>query len=282
MTISLSPTFTTAGLAAITAAIGNGDTLYVSHIAVGDGDTGSGAEGYAPDRSETALRNELSREAVSGYQLADTQFTVEVLFNTATTISAFEIGYFLNDGTLLAVWSDATALTEIEDGKSLKIRMLFNVGSQEATVVNFVVPVDATLRLDGMNRVIADINWNNKGIKNLADAIAASDAINLGQVVALIDAATPDYTIVEASMTAEAGDVLYVFSDIENIKITLPLNTSDKGDVTIYAMGGHPFKALRNGATIKNKAEDLLFNRKCKAKLVSFDGNWSAVITFLA
>lgn len=282
MTIDLNPVKTALGLAAIAAAIGTTAKVNITHVAIGDGDDGGGAGGYVPDGTEIALKNELLRSPIAGYQLNGTQIIIQALFSSVAVVLTHEVGFFLEDGTLFALWSNAIALTDIQDGKSLKLQFDVLVTDEEAAVINIVVPNDATLRLDGMNKPTADIDFNNKLITKLKDAVSDQDAINKRTMVAAIAAASSDYEIVEASMTANAGDVLYVFSIIEDIEITLPENEADKGKVLIYAMGGYPFVALRNGATIKDKAEDLLFNRTCRVELVSFGGNWGIGITPLA
>lgn len=282
MSINLNPVKTALGLAAIAMAIATDAKVNITHIAIGNGDDGGGAGGYAPDGTETALKNELLRSPISGYQQNGAQVTIEASFSSVAVVLAHEVGFILDDGTLFAVWSGAIALTDIYDGKSLKAQFDVLVTDEEAAVLNIVVPNDAAIRIDGGNKPTADIDWNNNLIKKLKDAVSDQDAINKRTMVAAIAAASSDYQIVEASMTAKAGDVLYVFSIVENIEITLPENTADKGDVIIHAMGGYPFVALRNGATIEGKADDLLFDRECKAEFVSFNGNWGVGITPLA
>lgn len=282
MTLPVLPKYTDAGLAAIATAFASGSAVNITHVAIGDGNDGGGVGGYVPDGSETELKNEIERVAVTGYQQTDNDFIVEAVFTPSVDIPLYEIGYFLDDGTLLAVWSDANMLVEIKSGISFKLRLQHTVTENDSATINFIVPNDAELRLDGLNRPTTDINWDDNLIKNLKDPANEKDAVNKRSMDAAINAATPDHGDVEASMTAVSGDVLYVFSSTENIEITLPENAANKASVTIFAKGGYPFKLMRNGATIRGDAEDLLFNRTCKAELVSFNGNWGVGITSLA
>ncbi len=279
MNLELSPKFTNAGLAAVAAAIGNNENVYISHIAIGNGDGGAGAGGYVVDRTETTLVNELSRAVVAGYQLVESQFTVEVLLGSAVPFHAYEVGYFLSDGTLLAVWSSNEALVEINN-LSLKLKMIFTVGEMYVDVINFLVEAASALRLDGMNRPTADIDWDNNKILNLANAVDDGDAMNLGETKRLISNATAiNRQNISANYDAVSGDELFVFSTIENIEIPLPLNPVEYDRITINAEGGHPFQIMRNGQTIENISEDLLINRTCKVVFTFVGGTWQTAVS---
>ena len=104
LALELQPTFTQAGLNAVIAADSSGLSGKITHLAFGDG----GASGYNPKGNETALRNEQER--------------VPIHFSMRDGIGSFlvrgkgdpspieywvrEVGIILDDGTLLALWSD--------------------------------------------------------------------------------------------------------------------------------------------------------------------------------
>lgn len=104
---ALIPKITDAGLAAVFNASNDGLEAKISHIAFGDGDTGTGAAGYAPTGHETALKHERVRIPVGGgKRLAPHEIEVQALLDTGPEHWITEVGFVLEDGTLLAVWSD--------------------------------------------------------------------------------------------------------------------------------------------------------------------------------
>ncbi|WP_417842030.1 phage tail protein [Terasakiella sp.] len=99
-TVSLTPILTAAGLAAVSNADGNGLQAIIAEIAVGDA-------GYEPDGTETGLQNELARvDCSAGGAISPNSVLVEAMIAAgAPSFFIREIGFFLDDGTLLAVWS---------------------------------------------------------------------------------------------------------------------------------------------------------------------------------
>jgi len=71
----------------------------ITHVALG-------ANGYIPNKEMSALQNEIAgtRVALSGGEnVAPNQIHLTALFDQNTTITAREIGFYLEDGTLFAV-----------------------------------------------------------------------------------------------------------------------------------------------------------------------------------
>ena len=105
---TIAPKITDAGLAAVFNASNTGLAANIAHIAFGDGDTGSGPAGYTPSGNETALRNERARAAVGGgRRVAPHEIEVQALLDDGPSFWIREVGFLLEDGTLLALWSDA-------------------------------------------------------------------------------------------------------------------------------------------------------------------------------
>ena len=72
----------------------------ITHIALGD-------VGYVPSAKQTALRRELARYPISGgRRISDTQLHVTALADDGTEFYVREVGFVLDNGALLAVWSD--------------------------------------------------------------------------------------------------------------------------------------------------------------------------------
>ena len=106
MSTPLQPLITKAGLAAIWRADNTGVAAEITHIVVG-------TTGYTPANTQTALRTQVAKYAISdGQRLSDTLIHVTAVADDTKAYWAREIGFLLSDGTLLAVWSHPTeALT---------------------------------------------------------------------------------------------------------------------------------------------------------------------------
>ena len=107
---ALAMTLTRAGLRAAFNAHNNGLEAKISHLALGDADNAiqdPNAAGYAPDDNQTQLHNERMRVAIGGGErVADYQIHVSALFEQGPEFPIWEAGVFLEDGTLLGIWSD--------------------------------------------------------------------------------------------------------------------------------------------------------------------------------
>ncbi len=96
----ISPIITSAGLTAVLNATNDGLSARITHVALGDA-------AWTPDNSATALQNERQRVAVSnGSRIQSNQIHITAVENGTVEYWIRELGFFLDDGTLLAVWSD--------------------------------------------------------------------------------------------------------------------------------------------------------------------------------
>ena len=92
-------TITQAGITAAINAHSGQINIAISHIAVG-------TSGYTPTRGRTSLVNEIDRVPVhSSESLSQDQWRVMGSFETGE-YTAREVGFFLEDGTLFALFSD--------------------------------------------------------------------------------------------------------------------------------------------------------------------------------
>jgi len=97
---TLTPIITDAGLQAAFNASSTGIAAEITHIALGD-------IGYAPLSNRTALANERMRLPVAdGSPVTATQIHLTGLAAGAIEFWVKEVGFYLADGTLFAVWSD--------------------------------------------------------------------------------------------------------------------------------------------------------------------------------
>lgn len=102
---ALMPVITNRGLAAAIDADELGIQARVSHIAFGDAGGSSGR--YSPSVAQNALVRERVRIPVGGGDVVGpTEISLQALLDTGPTFNINEVGFFLNDGTLLAIWAD--------------------------------------------------------------------------------------------------------------------------------------------------------------------------------
>lgn len=100
---ALIPRITDAGLEALLNANNTGVDAAISHIAFGDAND----ERYVPSAFQTALRNERARVPVGGGEKAGPfEIIVEALLDQGPSFTINEVGFILDDGTLLAIWAD--------------------------------------------------------------------------------------------------------------------------------------------------------------------------------
>lgn len=111
MSEALVPVITRVGLATLARLDGTGLQAQISHIAVGRGVNVAGNFiGYQPAKGATALYNEATRvPIISGSRLDPGGFRVMAEVPRTATPAEYairEVGFFLSDGTLFALWSD--------------------------------------------------------------------------------------------------------------------------------------------------------------------------------
>ncbi|MGF6672131.1 hypothetical protein [Pseudomonas monsensis] len=137
--------FTSAGLAELVTAKNQGLKGAVTHIA-------AGSASYTPDGTETALRAEKQRVAIGEYEdLGPGQIRMAALFNGSLEYSVGEFGFFLESGTLLAVYSVA--------GQILNYKAATAVLGQKFTLDISTLPTDSVTVVVGggdMNVMLAE------------------------------------------------------------------------------------------------------------------------------
>lgn len=111
---ALTPVITNAGLAAIVSSQNDGVNAKITHVALG-------SSGREPTKAERSLVNERLRVPIAGgSRVSDTQIHLTALAEHPTlNFWVYEIGFFLEDGTMLAVWSDTNPLAYKSAGVDL-------------------------------------------------------------------------------------------------------------------------------------------------------------------
>ncbi|WP_447042533.1 phage tail-collar fiber domain-containing protein [Vreelandella sp. H-I2] len=111
---ALVPTLTLAGLNAVFNAEGDGLQAKLTHIVLGD-------QGRTPSPSHTKLGNQRRRIAIAdGQKTADRQLHVTgVVDGDGDEFWVREVGFQLEDGTLLAIWSAEQPLAYVSNNVPL-------------------------------------------------------------------------------------------------------------------------------------------------------------------
>jgi len=100
---ALIPKITDAGLEALLNAHSTGVDAAISHIAFGD----ANGNRYTPNTYQTTLVRERARVPIGGGEKAGPfEIIVEALLDEGPSFTINEVGFILDDGTLLAVWAD--------------------------------------------------------------------------------------------------------------------------------------------------------------------------------
>ncbi|ONF43274.1 hypothetical protein BTO32_11350 [Marinobacter lutaoensis] len=99
MSTAFKPVITQAGITAVFNATHSGLQANIVEVALGD-------QGWSPEASATALKREKRRIPISnGNRLSDNQIHITAIEDGQLAYWVREIGFYLDDGTLLAIWS---------------------------------------------------------------------------------------------------------------------------------------------------------------------------------
>ena len=102
MSTTLTPIITTAGINVVFNADNNGLKATIKEIALGD-------TGWTPDNAATALKTEKRRVPILGGERISSEQIHLTAVEDGTDLEYWvrEVGFYLEDGTLLAIWSKA-------------------------------------------------------------------------------------------------------------------------------------------------------------------------------
>jgi len=173
MSIALIPIITSAGIAAVFNATNNGVEAMITEIALGD-------SGWSPDNTAGTLQNEMRRLAISGERISDNQIHLSAIEDGITEYWVREVGFYLADGTLLAIWSDPVNALSF---KSSDVDLLLSFDLVLDTLPASSVNIDGTA---GFNLPAATAQ--KRGLIHLADIPEAKAGAD--QVKAMTPATT--------------------------------------------------------------------------------------------
>jgi len=183
MTTPLIPLITQAGLQAVFSASNQGLQAEITEVALGD-------HAWTPEASATGLVSEKRRIAISGGEaVAPNQIHLTAIEDgTDLEYWVNEVGFYLADGTLLAVWSDAQQpLAYKAAGVDLLLAFDMVLSSLPANSIS----IEST---GGLN--LAPASTEKLGVVQLASTIQAIDG-------------TDDHVVLTPSSNQAHGDVRY-------------------------------------------------------------------------
>lgn len=177
----LAPVITNAGLAAIVSSQNDGVNAKITHVAIG-------SNGREPSKAETSLVNERLRVPIAGGErVSDTQIHLTALAEHATlNFWVYEVGFFLEDGTLLAVWSDTDPLAYKSAGVDLLLAFDLVLSALPASSV-VVEAGDSGLSLAAtaqrlVEMAVAQVAEMNRGLTRDAEQEALTARIRANEL----------------------------------------------------------------------------------------------------
>ncbi|MCG7551574.1 phage tail protein [Pseudoalteromonas sp. Of7M-16] len=145
--------FTTAGLAELISAKNTGIKAAITHVAAGD-------KSYKPLAAQTTLVSERQRVKIADYEeLGQTQLRMGAKFTGSLEYEVREIGFYLESGTLLAVYSVPNTLLTYKSRHSSWIQ-------------KFTLDI-SPLPTDSVNVVVGTENINLMVVEEMATSAAA-------------------------------------------------------------------------------------------------------------
>lgn len=137
---AINPTFTTVGRRAIFRADDAGLHAKITHLAFG-------TSRYTPIGNESKLKSEKARiEIVGSRYLDDFQMEIKALVDVDVGFTLAELGVMLEDGTLLAVWSDPdTPMAQYTPGVPMAISFVLALTGLPQGVIEVTGDVDLQL-----------------------------------------------------------------------------------------------------------------------------------------
>ncbi len=137
---AINPTLTRAGMRAIFNASDAGLHARITHLALG-------TSRYTPKGNESRLKSEKARiEIVGSRYLDDFQMEITALIDGDVGFTLAELGVMLEDGTLLAVWSDPdTPLAQYTPGVPIAFSFVLALAALPQGIIEVSGDVDLQL-----------------------------------------------------------------------------------------------------------------------------------------
>lgn len=185
----LSVTWTSAGLGLAASKEAQGLSLRITRIGVGQGvaAAGGGRAGYAPARGQTALVSEFDRQPIGqAEELAANEVSLAALFEAGPTAPEgwiYEVGFYAEDGTLCAVWSEAgnRPLAYRSALSTFILSLVVILDEMPADLVQFVVG-GPSLQILNIYSAVATANAQMRIINELTSTKVADHSAAIGKI----------------------------------------------------------------------------------------------------
>lgn len=249
------------GLAAVAAAHGMGVAAKITHVALGDA---TGAAGYEPDGTETELENERVRvELEAGGALGPRQVLLQGTVPAGgDQFFIREMGYFLEDGTLLAIWSaPADVLGWVGGETPWFFKLVFAWAALPDGAVTVIFNGDAgdaamaldLARLEGKVRhtvEAASIAWDDGDNTQLTEAILS--LIRAGAHTVIVDAPAFAPGVADGNAVRwDSGNNRFALAIADGTANNRVVGFADVAEGKVYCFGLSPaglFSGLTPGA----------------------------------
>ncbi|MCY9805333.1 tail fiber protein [Vibrio scophthalmi] len=186
----MSLVITNAGIAASIQAGELGVQYKITHISIG-------SEGYVPTASQTELRNEIQRKAITkGEQISLGQLHFETVWDGREEFEGKELGYWLEDGTLFAVDSrngEVITYKRADTVVTEAVELNLSASSLTNITVELIGAPLATERVAGIAK-IATLEQVDEGlddsafltVKKLLQRIASASKVGVVQLSSVL------------------------------------------------------------------------------------------------
>ena len=188
----LTPTITAAGIKALFAAHHQGLEAKITHLALGDA-------GYVikvndnGTTTQSTLKGEKERVAIQdGRKSASETISVSAVVESTAQYWVREIAFYLEDGTLFALWSDAETAIAWKS-KNVPLLLSFELTLSAVPAESLVVqgsgaPLELLMRdeLATIGAAIADLQWQQRKNQDAQEAMAQTQR-NLQNAIAQIE-----------------------------------------------------------------------------------------------
>ena len=209
---ALIPVITTAGLQAVFNAQDDGLEATIAEIALG-------STGWSPTAGATSLQNEINRISVGGERVTSSQIHLSGVEDGSQNYWVREIGIYLDDGTLFAVWSHASQALAYKSA-GVDLLLSFDLALSALPANSVTIQAGGSLSLPAATTA-------KRGIVRLADADDIADATSDAAV-------TPQ----QLDVVSQAASAAQTTADGKLSASDLSDSTSDTSTTTPASVAG--------------------------------------------
>lgn len=150
------------GIAKLTAAMGTGKAVAITHVALGDGNS----QTYEPSPQATALRREIVRKPIQTQHMIDPKtWRIKAVFEADTPrFPVREIGFFDDAGDLISLWAGENIHPRETGAIDYALDLVLNFGQIADGLIIVDAPDDA-LFLMSLASAVAITNLQHEQLR---------------------------------------------------------------------------------------------------------------------